>query len=1238
MPNNPKGHAGNGEHGLRPFLKPGEGYIRETASYILDYANFCKVPPTTIVHCEHTVFHYPRGQNGERPSFPKLGSLQKFIPSSETFEDISPSKVGVLELQKIALLDMRLLNCDRNASNILVVRKQLQHQHASRIGSGPDRRAGRGRRSGSLSTASEDMADDAEEVDILEFLDQEDDFRNLTTPSPLQQMQTHRSGGSANKFSDTYDLIPIDHGYCLPTKLQIDEFDWAWFYCPHVAAEVAPEIKEYMFSLDFEALLAELTQQISLSEDSLFLLRVTHQLLVEGIRAGLSLRDIAALIARTQEDVPSPLEAAIAVADENAVRAIEMRSERRSTRAASAAASPSFLKSYGQSPGRIPLRRTSTGGQRQEQYPEQLQMQQQGDQKRGQQEQGRDEESPECKLGVVHSPLRPLSCPLEAPMLHMQPSTLARPAAHYAEDSRRAAHRVVNSVLNFEGMEAQPSYRGSGNGYDGSYGSGGGVSGSASASAGKNHSDGVKDFAKLLRDKMNKKLNTVQTHDVHNNTGVENTTTHDVQTVEENNDTLVATELAAMNYSGETDELKHDSLVHIFPNLGFATSHDQVLTSGGGDMLVRKDAIDFGAGIVSAVGTGTVGTGSAMDHEEQEEEQEQQQGYTFHPGVSLGLAHMHSKHLHARGGEALTSLKSLDASYVQYHHVHGLKQQEQQHGRNGPGVGVVCPGTGHENMSASLQQRKREQQVQHEQSQMVHREIVCAAHQPVNFSQTLPLSMETLGPGNTCNTDGIHSHLKQGRVGVVADGEEGGSTSEVHPLSVWGGSRPVGNFIDVAVGSSPSCGSSPTSPSAAAASSLSAAMRSGSSSTSPELPGSGRATSSSQLQRAQKVSRGSSDENHTESSDRSACSSGATSLSARTPSSFGANTPMMAVPTPVSAAAFAAATAAATEGGGDCAGKSTELEQEQAALILIKSAPGTLPQNWQKLGTFPTDSAVPYASSNQHRSLSRDANSSMSAALRSYSSKLRTKHSTSAPAAGRTLLGDHHDLDHDDAQTDGEHDCSAESMLPSPSSPMMSSPMSPKLASVLAPAAEIASEKKRRKDQRLLRMQQRSIADDVQVGLALSRDEAADTDYLGDGLGPLTGAGAGIRAGAGTGSFPVASPAYPSMRDDENETSFPMELSIPPCLSLDSMPRVTSFGAFESPPLYGGPDSTGFGGMGGPRAERQLAHMRKERRRALASTAEFQKQRLVFVRDALLSLVSKEARAKIRDGARSGTL
>jgi len=82
------------------------------------------VPATTIVHCEHDVFNYARKYNGGKGMYPKLGSLQEFVPANDTFEDISPSLVSVLELQKIALLDLRLLNSDRNSSNILAIRKK----------------------------------------------------------------------------------------------------------------------------------------------------------------------------------------------------------------------------------------------------------------------------------------------------------------------------------------------------------------------------------------------------------------------------------------------------------------------------------------------------------------------------------------------------------------------------------------------------------------------------------------------------------------------------------------------------------------------------------------------------------------------------------------------------------------------------------------------------------------------------------------------------------------------------------------------------------------------------------------------------------------------------------------------------------------------------------------------------------------------------------------------------------
>eukprot|EP01032_Pedospumella_encystans_P014819 gene14819-16995_t len=326
MPNNPKGHAGNGEYGLRSYFKPGEGHIRECAAYILDYQNFCHVPETAVVHIEHDALNYPRNSKGQMKMYPKLGSLQRFVPAGDTFEDIGHSLVGVLELQKIALLDMRLLNCDRNASNMLAIRKPVVSREKKCSASGNYAGPRKYSRSSSLGTASETYNSD-DEMDLDEFLD-----------GPLA-CSNYSSSGHSSKYSDTYTLVPIDHGYCLPSQLHIDEYDWAWFYCPHVDVEVQPEIKEYMNNLDIEALLADLTAQLPVSSDCLFLLRVAHTLIKEGINAGLTLKEIATMIARVDEDVPSMLETAIANAEDNAQRAIESRAGRRQT------TSPAFLKS-----------------------------------------------------------------------------------------------------------------------------------------------------------------------------------------------------------------------------------------------------------------------------------------------------------------------------------------------------------------------------------------------------------------------------------------------------------------------------------------------------------------------------------------------------------------------------------------------------------------------------------------------------------------------------------------------------------------------------------------------------------------------------------------------------------------------------------------------------------------------------------------------------------------------------
>lgn len=293
MSNNPKGYAGNGIHGLRPNFRPGEGYIREFAAYVLDFENFCGVPTTAIAYCEHPVFNYPIRYNQNKPSkVPKLGSLQAFVRATDTFDDISPSVVSTFELQKIALLDMRLLNCDRNASNMLAIRKP----HSVMMG---ERRSSR---SGSTNSWTDDSD---REIDIHDFIED-------TRPA------YHAS-------SDSYELIPIDHGYCLPTHLLIEEMDWAWFYSAQVAQPVDPRIVDYMNKLNLEELIATLTSQVAIPEESIHLLRVVHELIVQGINSGLTLKDIATIIARVDEGVPSPLEKLLSLAEDNAYLTVENR-------------------------------------------------------------------------------------------------------------------------------------------------------------------------------------------------------------------------------------------------------------------------------------------------------------------------------------------------------------------------------------------------------------------------------------------------------------------------------------------------------------------------------------------------------------------------------------------------------------------------------------------------------------------------------------------------------------------------------------------------------------------------------------------------------------------------------------------------------------------------------------------------------------------------------------------------
>jgi hypothetical protein len=143
--NNPRGYlqqAGQNMF-LREGIVPGEACIREVAAFMLDHGGFSGVPMTTLVEARHPSFN----TNGARltvaaggasigahsissksistsPMSKKVGSFQEFIRAECSMDDISPSMICVDEVHKIAILDIRLMNADRNAANLLCSRRR----------------------------------------------------------------------------------------------------------------------------------------------------------------------------------------------------------------------------------------------------------------------------------------------------------------------------------------------------------------------------------------------------------------------------------------------------------------------------------------------------------------------------------------------------------------------------------------------------------------------------------------------------------------------------------------------------------------------------------------------------------------------------------------------------------------------------------------------------------------------------------------------------------------------------------------------------------------------------------------------------------------------------------------------------------------------------------------------------------------------------------------------------------
>ncbi|ETV82108.1 hypothetical protein, variant 1 [Aphanomyces astaci] len=121
-PCNPRGFVGSlGEAGFRKGVLSGEACEREVAAFLLDKDHFASVPATTLAEIKHPAFKNSDSGNVVY----KMGSLQEFVRHDDVASDLSPSLFTPHQVHKIVLLDMRLVNTDRNDGNLLVRRRRL---------------------------------------------------------------------------------------------------------------------------------------------------------------------------------------------------------------------------------------------------------------------------------------------------------------------------------------------------------------------------------------------------------------------------------------------------------------------------------------------------------------------------------------------------------------------------------------------------------------------------------------------------------------------------------------------------------------------------------------------------------------------------------------------------------------------------------------------------------------------------------------------------------------------------------------------------------------------------------------------------------------------------------------------------------------------------------------------------------------------------------------------------------
>uniref|UniRef100_A0A1D1XH27 1-phosphatidylinositol 4-kinase n=1 Tax=Anthurium amnicola TaxID=1678845 RepID=A0A1D1XH27_9ARAE len=186
-PNNPKGFIGKalGQPGLKKSVRVGETGFREVAAYLLDYDNFANVPPTILVKATHSIFNVNEVNGCSSKAHDRK---KKLISKIASFQQFIPHDFDA---------------SDHGTSSFPVAA-------VHRIG-------------------------------IL-------DIRIFNTDRHAGNLLVRKLNDRVGRFGGQVELVPIDHGLCLPENLEDPYFEW--IHWPQASIPFSEEELDYISNLD----------------------------------------------------------------------------------------------------------------------------------------------------------------------------------------------------------------------------------------------------------------------------------------------------------------------------------------------------------------------------------------------------------------------------------------------------------------------------------------------------------------------------------------------------------------------------------------------------------------------------------------------------------------------------------------------------------------------------------------------------------------------------------------------------------------------------------------------------------------------------------------------------------------------------------------------------------------------------------------------------------------------------